>query len=269
MSALLNGRPCASALPNNRATAYGDGVFETLRVDANGVLWIDEHLQRLAQGAARLGLWIDIPALHREIAEILVDIVGPTVLKIQCYRRAGGRGYFGAEREAERLLSLWPLPGNTCWAKGARLMLCQTRLAENPALAGIKHCNRLEQVLAAAELARSGCDEGLMLDGSGCLVEGTRSNLFVVKDGTLMTPSLARSGVAGIMRKKIIEWASGHGVDCREGRLGPSALPKADEVFVCNSVFGIWPVTAVGCVSLPVGELCRTLQREFDSQFHA
>ena len=161
MSALLNGRPCASALPNNRATAYGDGVFETLRVDANGVLWIDEHLQRLAQGAARLGLWIDIPALHREIAEILVDVVAPTVLKIQCYRRAGGRGYFGAEREAERLLSLWPLPANTCWAKGARLMLCQTRLAENPALAGIKHCNRLEQVLAAAELARSGCDEGL------------------------------------------------------------------------------------------------------------
>ena len=269
MRARLNGYSCTSALPFNRGTAYGDGVFETLRVDAKGALWLDEHLLRLVQGAARLGLSVNVPALRREIAEILADITVPQVLKIQCYRRSGGRGYYGAESETERLLSLWPLPDNVCWEVGARLMLCQTRLAENATLAGIKHCNRLEQVLAAAELMRSGCDEGLMLDVSGCLVEGTRSNLFVVKSGKLTTPSLAYSGVAGIMRNKIIEWAGGQGLTCREGQLGPSALPKADEMFVCNSVFGIWPVTAVGCVSLPIGELSRTLQREFESQFHA
>ena len=166
-------------------------------------------------------------------------------------------------------MSRWRLPISPCWRDGAKLMLCQTRLGENPALAGVKHGNRLEQVFAAAEVARSACDEGLMMDVSGCLVEGTRSNLFVISDGKLMTPSLLRSGVAGIMRNKIMAWAEANGVPCRERRFGPGILAKADELFVCNSVFGIWPVKAVGCVSRPIGPWSRTLQQEFESQFHA
>lgn len=269
MIALLNGQHCDARLPANRAVAYGDSVFETLRVDRRGALWLEAHLERLLQGAARLGLSVDLAALRDEIDAVLATVTYAQVLKIQCYRQPGGRGYFGAERRSERLLSLWPLPATSCWQHGATLMLCQTRLGDNAALAGIKHGNRLEQVLAAAEVARSRCDEGLMMDTSGCLVEGTRSNLFVISDNTLLTPSLLRSGVAGIMRNEIIAWAKQQSVACRERRFGPSVLARADEVFVCNSVFGIWPVKAVGCVSLPIGAMTRTLQQEFERRFHA
>lgn len=266
---LLNGRPCSSNLAANRGLAYGDGLFETLRINGGKPLWLDDHLERLLAGGRRLDLAIDRPALEEEISLLCQRASdGPQVLKILCFRRAGGRGYQAASQHAERLLSLWPLSATQAWQDGAKLMLCQTRLAISPPLAGLKHCNRLEQVSAAKELAGSGCDEGLMLDVSGRLIEGSRSNVFIVRGGELLTPRLDESGVAGIMRSRVIRWANQLGPGCREVNMGPSILAAAEEIFVCNSVFGLWPVTAVGCLKKAPGPVCRSLQEYFESEFH-
>ncbi len=266
--ALLNGQRCSDTLAANRAQAYGDSLFETLLLRDGRPLWLDEHLTRLELGARRLQMHIDMAALRSECDDAIAAASGRQVLKIHCYRRSGGRGYQAADNNTQRLLSLWPAPASDCWQRGAKLLLCNTRLGNNPQLAGLKHGNRLEQVLAAAELRDSGCDEGLMLDQSGRIIEGTRSNVFIVERARLLTPSLQSCGIAGIMREKVMQWAASHAVDCVERSVGPSVLARADEVFLCNSVFGLWPVTAVGCVQMSPGPLCRQLQNHFMSQFH-
>ncbi len=255
----------------NRGMAYGDGLFETLPVFRGTPLWLEEHLARLQRDALRLSMDVDEAALRAEVMALLRDAPQYALLKIVLTRGAAGRGYAPSTRSCDRLLQLFPMAGpeQGLWRDGVRLMLCQQRLARQPALAGIKHLNRLEQVLAAGELRDRGVAEGLMLDESGLVIEGTRSNVFLVKNARLVTPALKECGVAGIMRAKILEAAGELGLPIHIGAVQLADLQQADEAFVCNSVFGIWPVTALGCVHKPIGEVSRQLQRYFDANFYA
>ncbi|HYQ39977.1 MAG TPA: aminotransferase class IV, partial [Pseudomonas sp.] len=143
---------------------------------------------------------------------------------------------------------------------GIRLYPCATRLAEQPLLAGLKHLNRLEQVLARAEWQDPAYAEGLMCDRSGRVIEGVFSNLFLVKDGELLTPALERCGVAGVMRAEILARATAAGIPWRIADLDYPELLAADEVLLCNSQYGIWPVVALEGRVWPVGQLTRKLQ---------
>lgn len=268
---LLNGRRQHGEFWLNRGMAYGDGLFETLPVIRGEPLWLEEHLARLQCDALRLGMDVDEAALREELAIVMRAAPQYALLKIVLTRVAAGRGYAPPTRACDRLLQLFPSisPDRGHWRDGVRLMLCQQRLARQPALAGIKHLNRLEQVLAAGELRNPGVAEGLMLDVSGLVIEGTRSNVFLVKNACLVTPALEECGVAGIMRAKILEAASELGLSIRVGGVQLADLQRAEEVFICNSVFGIWPVTALGCVHKPIGDVSRQLQRYFDANFYA
>ena len=143
---------------------------------------------------------------------------------------------------------------------GVRLFPCTTRLAEQPLLAGLKHLNRLEQVIARAEWQDSEHVEGLMLDQAGRVVEGVYSNIFLVRDGGLITPDLKRCGVAGVMRAEILFQAESLAIPTQIADISLEQLQWADEVFVCNSVYGVWPVRACAALSWPVGPLTRKLQ---------
>ncbi len=120
--------------------------------------------------------------------------------------------------------------------------MCELRLGHQPRLASIKHLNRLENVLAAAEWSDADIAEGVLLDISGNVIEGTRSNLFLLINGELITPDLSRCGVAGVQRERVMEWAIKHGVPCHIERFGLPELLAADEMFLVNSVIGLWPV---------------------------
>ncbi|MBF3303434.1 aminodeoxychorismate lyase, partial [Pseudomonas aeruginosa] len=161
-----------------------------------------------------------------------------------------------------RILSGSPRPAypERHWQQGVRLFACRTRLAEQPLLAGLKHLNRLEQVLARAEWSDAGHAEGLMLDVHERVVEGVFSNLLLVLDGTLVAPDLWRCGVAGVMRAELLERAEGIGVPLAIRDVSMAELATADEVFLCNSQFGIWPVRALDEHVWPVGKLTRKLQ---------
>lgn len=265
---LYNGRETSSQLTENRGLAYGDGVFETLLVVKGRALWREAHLERMADAASTLGLCFDTAELRAELDAVCAKSTGRSVLKIQLFRASGGRGYLGLNSACERLISLWPAPQSNCWQSGAKVILCDTRLSENPQFAGLKHLNRLEQVLAAREIHQAGADEGLMLDASGALIEGGRSNLFAVRDGVLLTPPLNRSGIHGIMRQKIIAMARDSSLPLRVCALYPSHIASAEEMFLCNSVFGIWPIVSVGCVRKKIGPISRHLQARFESSFH-
>jgi 4-amino-4-deoxychorismate lyase len=119
---------------------------------------------------------------------------------------------------------------------------CKLRLGHQPLLAGIKHLNRLENVLAAGEWQDQDVPEGLLSDISGHVISGTRSNLFMQRGNILVTPNLSRCGVAGVQRDRVMDWARQHGVSCKVADFGMEELAQADEIFLVNSVFGLWPV---------------------------
>jgi 4-amino-4-deoxychorismate lyase len=242
---LIDGEPRDSVDANDRGLHYGDGLFETVAVrDAGPLLWA-EHMQRLDEGCRRLGMAAPDPeTLGREAARAIGDR-RRGVLKIILTRGAGGRGYRpAANAVCTRIFAFYPEPdhepGN--WRQGVQVRLCRTRLGLNPSLAGMKHLNRLEQVLARAEWNDESVAEGLMLDPAGNLVEGTMSNLFLVVGGGLLTPALEHAGVAGVMRRKVLEIADELGIPREIGQVSLERLEQADALFLTNSLIGIWPV---------------------------
>ncbi len=233
-------RELASIDPGNRGLAYGDGLFETMRVNSGSVPMWPRHLARLQEGAQRLGIAVPgIGFLEARMAEMTTGI-GAGVLKLLLTRGEGGRGYAPPAGQAPTwLLATDPLPRSQ--ARGSRLHWCETRLAIQPALAGIKHCNRLEQVLARAECALAGCDEGVMRDTAGNVACATGANLLLLRKGVWSTPPVLDCGVAGVLRGWLLE----------EGLLEvvamlPAQLESADALALCNAVRGILPVAMLG-----------------------
>ncbi|WP_367027218.1 aminodeoxychorismate lyase [Methylococcus sp. ANG] len=268
MRVLVNGRPSECVDVRDRGFQYGDGVFTTLRVSGGKAMLWSRHLGRLADACSRLGirypgdeaLAADLRLLGSEAAE--------GVIKIQITRGIGGRGYRPvADGEPTRVVSLHPAPEfpRAYYRSGVSVTRCRTPLGINTALAGIKHTNRLEQVLGRGEWTDE-FQEGLMCDTEGFLVEGTMSNVFLVKAGRLETPLIDRCGVNGVMRRLVLEIARSQGVEVRERRVRLEELASADEVFLTNCVIGIWPVARLADRSYAVGEVTRMLSARVDDR---
>jgi len=263
MQSWVDGQP-ASALASlkDRGLAYGDGLFETIAVKAGTPLLLELHLQRLALGCSRLAIAADHSLIRSELLAY-AQAMGEGVLKLILTRGDSLRGY-GVSPGAlpRRILQASP-PAAYPEAHGHLgivLFDCATRLAEQPLLAGLKHLNRLEQVIARSEWQDPGYAEGLMRDTSGRVIEGVFSNLFMVRDGALITADLQRCGVAGVMRAALLAEAGRLGIPCHVTDISFVQLQQADEIFLCNSVYGIWPVRAFADLSWPVGPLTRKLQ---------
>ncbi|MEY6431025.1 aminodeoxychorismate lyase [Thioalkalicoccus limnaeus] len=233
----------------DRGLHYGDGLFETFRVQhGRPCLWRD-HRRRLALGAQRLGLPdLDTDRLLAEVRALSAD--RPlAVVKLLVTRGDGGRGYRPSrDARPRRILSLYPWPDHPpAWsAQGVDVILCQTSVSEQPRLAGIKHLNRLEQVLARDEWDDPAIAEGLMADADGRLVGGTMSNLFLVLGDRLVTPSLDRAGVAGTVRAAVIREAPALGYVIVERGVELADLFAADGAFLTNALIGCWSIRRVG-----------------------
>ena len=236
-------QPITAIAADDRGLAYGDGLFETMRACRGDVPWWDTHWARLARGAQRLRIALPEPAFVREQARAVLE-GRDGVLKLLLTRGGGARGYApGQGRPPTWLVSAHELPAQPP-AGGLNLRWCDTRLSLQPALAGLKHCNRLEQVLARGEwdpAPAGAADEGLMRSTEGDVVCATSANLFVLSDGQWWTPPVDRCGVAGVCR----EWVLGAS-GAREKRLDVTDVETAQAVFLCNAVRGILPVARLG-----------------------
>lgn len=225
----------------DRGWTYGDALFETMRVCRGQIHWWPAHWQRLTRGAQRLGIPLpDQSLVQHEVADLVGHEDG--VLRLQVSRGVGGRGYAPpAEAMPTWTIALHPLPP-VAPPTGIELRWCETRLALQPALAGIKHCNRLEHVLARAEWTpQTTAHEGLMCSTENDVVCATAANVFVLADEGWLTPSIDRCGVRGVCR----DWVMG-ALDPREMRLGVTEVEAAQAVFLCNAVRGILPVARLG-----------------------
>jgi 4-amino-4-deoxychorismate lyase len=248
MSTWVNGRRRTAIDCRDRGFQYGDGVFETMRVRGRRVRLLDFHIERLFEGCRRLGLRPpNAAALRREVAA-RAALHSEAVLKLIVSRGPGERGYRPSGRErCTRVLSLHALPRvAAATAVGpVRVRMCETRIGSNPALAGLKTLNRLESVMARREWRDTGVWEGLMRDLDGHVICGTMSNLFLRRGSTLMTPALDRCGVAGVMRRWVLERAPNLRLRAWQGRFAWETISEAEEVFMTNAVAGIVSVALI------------------------
>ena len=259
----VNGQPADGLSVRDRGLAFGDGLFETIKVVNGRPELLDRHLHRMEQGCRRLAIPCGIESLRYQLLAFSAQLE-KGVAKLVVTRGEGMRGYAQPDPIAPNTILLGShLPDypQAHAEKGVRLYPCKTRLAEQPLLAGLKHLNRLEQVLARAEWQDSAFAEGLMRDTSGRVVEGVFSNLFIVESGKLVTPSLDRCGVAGVMRAELLHQADTAGVATQIADIPLERLVEADEVLVCNSLYGVWPVRQFEATVWSVGPLTRKLQR--------
>jgi len=236
---LINGQPTDAVNAMDRGLAYGDGVFRTLRTHAGQPLWWSDHYAKLAADCAALALECpDATLLHAEVRQVAE--AGQGIVKIILTRGVGARGYaLPIGNACTRIVLSAPLPPHADASSDIMVRWCALRLARQPQLAGVKHLNRLENVLARAEWDDPAVFEGILCDDRGMVVSGVMSNVFWASEGELFTPDLSECGVAGVARARLLRAAARFGIRSHIGRLGPDAILAADEVMICNSVIGV------------------------------
>jgi 4-amino-4-deoxychorismate lyase len=260
LDCLVNGELSAHLPASDRGLHYGDGVFETVAVFRGQPRLWQGHMDRLAIGCQALGLpTVPQAVLLREIQTVSTGHPS-CVAKIILTRGDSGRGYRPLPASAgNRVVAAYPFPDDVAELAvlGVQARICDLRLGLQPALAGIKHLNRLEQVLARAEWNTTEVQEGILLDIEDFVISALSGNLFVVSGDRLMTPRMDRCGVRGVMRGAILQAFQPR---CEQRRISLDMLIEADEVFICNAVRGIVPVHRIGHWEYPVGPNTRELQ---------
>ncbi len=260
---LINGLYSHQIDSSDRGFQYGDGLFETIAIINGQATFLDHHLTRLEKDCTRLKILYPGTELLTTEVEELAKNSDKAVLKIILTRGVGGRGYRQPESiKTTRVLSIHPYPEypDSYKNQGIHTRFCDIRLGLNPALAGIKHLNRLEQVLARSEWFDPAIQEGIILDLNNHVIEGTMTNLFYIKDDIIYTAALTLSGVSGIMRSIIMTLCANHQLTVIEHDFSQEDILTADEIFVCNSIIDIWPITELATKHFPVGEKTLKIQ---------
>jgi 4-amino-4-deoxychorismate lyase len=264
---LVNGVEGGAIAADDRGLYYGDGLFETMAVRDGRIRAFGLHMARLETGCARLGIAMPSVALLDAECRQVLDGLGTGVVKLVVTRGPGPRGYRPPREPAVTRIVMASAQRVDAPAEGIVVRVCETRLAQNPRLAGIKHLNRLEQVLACAEWHDPAIGEGLMRSVDNRVIGGTAANLFFVRGGRLHTPEIRDCGVAGIMRQQVLSAAKSLGVAVIVGDFGLSDLRAADEIFLTNALTGIQAVIEVqGHGEWPHGELSRSLSARLQAE---
>lgn len=256
----MNGVAADTIAALDRGLAFGDGVFRTLRVARGRPLNWARHYARLAADCAALAL--ETPAEKELLAEIARVARSDATVKVTVTRGAGGRGYRIPSSPPTRIVASFRPPDYPpeLARDGVRVRRCSLVLSEQPRLAGVKTLNRLENVLARNEWSDHDVHEGLLADAAERVIEGTMSNLFVVRNGVVATPDLSRCGVVGAQRERIRALLEAEGIECRVRDVASAELEECDEVFLSNSLIGLWPVRRLEERRWKPGPIARRLQ---------
>jgi 4-amino-4-deoxychorismate lyase len=249
----------------DRGLHYGDGLFETIACRDGRPRFLSLHLERLAAGCERLNIrYPEHAELAPQIRALAASAPSGIIKLILTRGTATARGYGARGDEQARVVLLqypWPAEDAASWNQGVVVRTAQGRLGENPALAGLKHLNRLEQVLIRGEWHDPGIHEALVFSSSGWLISGTMSNVFLVMEGRIVTPALTHAGVCGVMRRVVMREAQAAGMPVSEASLDAASLATAAEIFLTNARIGIWPVRRLDGRERVVGPVTLQLQQ--------
>jgi len=250
MMTIKAGQVVESIALNDRAFLYGDGCFSTIRVVAGQACLWSHHLYRLQDCQRRLGLQVELAEIEQQVQQAAQQI-GQGALKIIISRGQGQRGYLPPDQPAQVYMQLFPnlqmndlsvLPYAAPIDSGVLdLQLGLTM----PQFVGLKTLNRLEQVLLRQALAQTSWPEALVADLTGHLVEGVQSNCFFYAQGGWQTPSLARAGIAGVMRAEILQRMKQQGINCQQVDFQVAHVGQMESLLFCNALTGIVPVATL------------------------
>ncbi|MCK8045535.1 aminodeoxychorismate lyase [Shewanella sp. 1CM18E] len=264
----VNGQPDTNVNPLDRGLAYGDGLFATMRVNQGQIQFLTAHLERLIQGAFRLGFnWLPSAELKQQLTH-LAQANPDSCIKLLLTRGAGGRGYgidlvrhnlaFTGDEVViasskaglpivNEIVSVHALPAQyaTWQQEGISLALSDIKLGRQSKLAGIKHCNRLEQVLIKSAAVPKHAQDWLVIDSDDNIIESSMANIFFVVEQVIMTPRISFAGVAGMMREQVLYQLLEMGYKVEICDFHYSMLAKAQHAFITNSLFGLIDVVAI------------------------
>ena len=264
---LIDGKPDNCLDPSDRGLSYGDGLFETIEMDAGKpVLW-QRHIRRMKHGCNILGLACPPVDILMQECQQLAAATDKCIVKIILTRGSGGRGYRATNANlVRRIISshAWPEFPSHYYSEGINLYACNTPVSVNTQLAGLKTLCRLEQVLAHAEWKEPEFAEGLMLDEHKNVIEGSKSNVFIIRGNVIATPLLDKAGIHGVVREVVMEIAQRQGLSVSEEVISHDSLQNADEIFVCNSIIKIWPVKQYMGKQYALGKITRALMVELE-----
>lgn len=260
----------------DRAANYGDGVFTTMSVSGGKVALYHRHCQRIIRDANRLGIQLNDHDVALRIAQE-ARILGEGVLKLLVSAGEGGRGYARPEMLKPQLhfsTAAHPPQYAKQQQHGVTMGCASLSLALQPALAGIKHLNRLEQVLIKRELTHQQVQDLVVMDATGNVAEASAANLFWSHQGKWFTPSLESCGVHGVMRQFLIDWMTRHGEGVESGNFPLSTLVQADSVLLCNALMPVLPVRSLVTEAQttqyslsPVHELIHAFQKSYKEEY--
>ena len=260
---LIDGKPRNNLSVLNRNIQFGDGIFETCVFVGRRILFWQVHARRLEVGSENLDL-VRVPeALWLKDIRKAISIIRlkSGVIKLILSRGNSEQGYAYrtgfVKISPVRIVRIFAMRKKL--KKGIRLNQCQTTYVQNKMLAGIKHCNRLEQVLASAEIRRDDC---VMLDNQSHIISTTRANLFIVKNNTLITPDISLCGIKGTRRQIVLELARALNIPTQVKKILKEELIGADEVFVTNSLVGIQSVSHFENIVYKKHNITQKLKRE-------
>ena len=260
--------------PLDRGLVYGDGVFETLRYENGRYHLFQAHMQRLKHGCKMLEISCPEARITEQFAATAdylatADCQSATVRLVltrgNAVNQSAGRGYGGEHESPNLVMSVFaaslPWRGEL---PALTLRTCEHQLPRQPRLAGIKHCNRLDQVLAARELRHHGLTEGLLYDLEGHLVSGVAANVFLLLNDVLVTPELSQCGIAGTVREALLgSVALRCGLEVAERRLDATHIQRASEIFLTSSLQGLRQVAVVDGMEFPEHSVTDQLRHSF------
>ena len=264
---LVNGVEAGAIAADDRGLQYGDGLFETMAARSGRIRAFALHMARLEAGCTRLGIPMPPVDLIEDECRQVLEGVGTGVVKLIVTRGTGPRGYRPPREPTVTRVVMVSAPRAQLEAgEGLVVRVCETRLSRNARLAGIKHLNRLEQVLACAEWSDAAIAEGLMLATDDRLIGAAAANIFFVRHGRLYTPDIRDCGVAGVMRQQVLALAKALDIGVEVGDFGLPELRAADEIFLTNALTGIRPVTLIKEEgSWPLGVLTQSLRARLEA----
>ncbi|WP_076409510.1 aminodeoxychorismate lyase [Shewanella sp. UCD-KL12] len=262
----INGEIDNQLDPFDRGLSYGDGLFATMRVADGCPLFLSQHLKRLSQGAKRLGFhWEPQPSLIEQIMQVAKPHA-QACLKLLITRGAGGRGYAPPSAvTVTEVLSVHAIPLHySSWQQqGIALKTSPVLLSSQPRLAGVKHLNRLEQVLIKSQHLDGDYDDWLVLDANSRVIESSMANIFCVKGNQVVTPAISHSGVSGVMREQVIYELIELGLDINVGDLAYKQLATFDQIFITNSLLGVVDINRIDDISFSKADFSDRIREKY------
>ncbi len=261
---LVNGVETSALTISDRGLAYGDGLFETMRVIKGKIPLFDFHVARFLLGVKKLQLGKPrtlAADFKRYVAETLSQVRGDAVLKVLVTRGCGGIGYVPPKKsDCNFVVQVFDYPdyNESYYRSGVSVVSCSHRLAHHPELAGIKHLNRLDQVLAAKDLGEH--QEGLMFDYQDRLIEGIKSNVLLFEAEKVITPRIKDCGIKGTLREFLLKNRKDLPFEFLEQDVERERLGETKGLAMFNSVFGLWPVASLDGHALPIDPRCKIIQ---------